>query len=271
MNSNDYQHLSQRIKLLSHPERLRLLDVLRRQPECVCHLEALLEKPQPYVSQQLRVLREAGVISAERDGQNLYYQLSDMEVGRWLNAVLGQASGEYPELIRHKQLISCACPQCATGIEVSFHEQNITSEVSVAKRKLIFICTGNSARSQMAEAFLRHHAADQFEAYSAGLEPHGLNPYTVRVMQEVGIPMDDHISNDVRDYLGKVHFGHVVTVCGHAEENCPRAWLAGSNHLHWAFEDPAAFQGSEEETLIRFRAVRDQIEQKILMWLAETA
>lgn len=267
MTGIDY--LSQRIKLLAHPERLRLLDVLRRQPECVCHLEALLGKPQPYVSQQLRVLREAGVISAERDGHNLYYQLCDAEIGRWLNTILGHAVGEHPDLRYHKQVVSCACPECATGMEISFHEQNITSEVIMAKQKLIFICTGNSARSQMAEAYLRHHAGDRFESYSAGLDPKGVNPYTARVMQEVGISVADHDSNSIRDYLGKVHFGYVVTVCDHAEKNCPRSWLAGSNHLHWGFEDPAEFVGSEEEKVAKFREVRDQIEQKIVSWLKE--
>lgn len=108
----DYTRLSQRIKLLAHPERLRILDVLRREPECVCHLEALLGKPQPYVSQQLRLLREAGIIRDEKDGLNVFYRLVDGEVAAWLEAVLGPVAGEHPEMARHKQLIHCACPKC---------------------------------------------------------------------------------------------------------------------------------------------------------------
>lgn len=108
----DYTDLSRRVKLLAHPERLRILDVLRHDAECVCHLEALLGKPQPYVSQQLRLLREAGLIMDEKDGLNVFYRLVDREVATWLDAVLGPVVGEDPELARHKKVIHCACPKC---------------------------------------------------------------------------------------------------------------------------------------------------------------
>jgi ArsR family transcriptional regulator len=108
----DYQRLSRRFRLLAHPERLRILDVLRREPECVCHLEALLGKPQPYVSQQLRLLREAGMIADEKDGLNVFYRLVDAEVAAWLGLVLGPVMGEHPAMARHKRLIACPCPKC---------------------------------------------------------------------------------------------------------------------------------------------------------------
>ena len=111
MNAN-YTELSNRIKLLSHPERLRILDALRRDAECVCHLEALLGKPQPYVSQQLRILRDAGVISDEKQGQNVFYRLTDTALVTWLDAVLGEIDGQLPEMERHKKVISCVCPKC---------------------------------------------------------------------------------------------------------------------------------------------------------------
>lgn len=112
----DYQMLSNQLKLLAHPERLRILDVLRRDAECVCHLEALLGKPQPYVSQQLRSLRQAGLIVDEKQGQNVYYRLSDLEVKDWLDRILGPVSGEHPEMAQYKRLISCACPKCADDV-----------------------------------------------------------------------------------------------------------------------------------------------------------
>ena len=115
--STDYSALSNRIKLLAHPERLRILDALRRDAECVCHLEALLEKPQPYVSQQLRLLRDAGLIMDEKQGQNVFYRLVDADVAAWLDVILGVADGQLPDMVRHKQLISCACPKCATDGE----------------------------------------------------------------------------------------------------------------------------------------------------------
>ncbi len=137
------------------------------------------------------------------------------------------------------------------------------------KTKVIFLCTGNSARSQMAEAYLRKYVGDRFEAHSAGLDPQGINPFTIRVMDEVGISLDGQSSKSVNEYLGKTHFPYVITVCGHAEENCPRVFLTQGKHIHWEFEDPAAFEGSEEEKLEKFRQIRDQVDQKIQTWLEE--
>ena len=119
MQNPNYETIANRIKLLAYPERLCILDVLRRGPECVCHLEALLGKPQPYVSQQLGLLRKAGIIEDEKDGLNVYYRLVDTEIAAWLDKVLGKVEGEHPEIARHKQIISCPCPKCNTGTEIS--------------------------------------------------------------------------------------------------------------------------------------------------------
>lgn len=112
MATIDYEGLSTRLKLLAHPERLRILDAVRRDSECVCHLEALLGKPQPYVSQQLRLLRDAGVIIDEKQGQNVFYRLCDDAVRAWLDVVLGPVTGEHPEMAQHKRVIACVCPKC---------------------------------------------------------------------------------------------------------------------------------------------------------------
>lgn len=137
------------------------------------------------------------------------------------------------------------------------------------KTKVLFLCTGNSARSQMAEALLRHYAGDKFEVYSAGLEPKGINPYTVRVMNEMGIDMSGHSSKGVREYMGKMHFGYLITVCANAEERCPTTFPGVGQRLHWAFDDPAAFEGSDEARLRKFREVRDLIDERIQGWLKE--
>lgn len=140
----------------------------------------------------------------------------------------------------------------------------------MSKIKVLFLCTGNSARSQMAEAFLRHHAGDRYEAHSAGLDPKGINPYTIRVMEEAGVSLEGQESKSVDKYLGWVNFGWLITVCSHADENCPRTFLGVSNRLHWDdLEDPAAFVGSDEETMQKFREVRDHIKQHIQTWVAE--
>lgn len=139
------------------------------------------------------------------------------------------------------------------------------------KQKVIFLCTGNSARSQMAEAHLRSYAGDRFEVHSAGLEPSGINPLTTKVMDESGISLAGQHSKSVKEYLGKIHFNYLFTVCGHAEKNCPRTFLSTGIHTHWDFEDPAAFEGSEEERLQKFREIRDQIDSRIQDWLEDLA
>jgi ArsR family transcriptional regulator len=119
MQEPAYKQVSETLKLLAHAERLRILDVLRREPECVCHLEALLGKPQPYVSQQLRLLREAHIIADEKDGLHVFYRLVDAEVAAWLERVLGPVQGEHPAMARHKQVVACPCPKCEAAQELS--------------------------------------------------------------------------------------------------------------------------------------------------------
>ena len=136
------------------------------------------------------------------------------------------------------------------------------------KTRVLFLCTGNSARSQMAEALLRKYADQHFEVHSAGLEPKGVNPYTIRVLDEIGVDTSQHTSKTLITYIGKVHFGYLITVCSNAEENCP-IFPGMGMRLHWPFEDPAAYVGSDEETLEKFREVREQIDAKIRAWLAE--
>jgi arsenate reductase len=121
----------------------------------------------------------------------------------------------------------------------------------------------------MAEAFLKKYGGDQYDAYSAGTEPKGINPYTERVMEEVGINLSGQHSKHVKEYMGKVHFGYLITMCDEAEESCPTTFPGIGQRLHWAFEDPSAFTGSEDEKLAKFREVRNQIEQHIKTWLAE--
>ena len=135
------------------------------------------------------------------------------------------------------------------------------------KTSVLFLCSGNSARSQMAEAILRKRAGDYFEVYSAGLEPRGLNPYTLRVLNESGSDTSELRSKVLTEFIGKQHFGYLITVCSNAEEKCP-IFPGMGMRLHWPFDDPAAFHGSEEETLTVFRQVHDQIDAKIQDWLS---
>jgi arsenate reductase (thioredoxin) len=129
------------------------------------------------------------------------------------------------------------------------------------KPKVLFLCTGNSARSQMAEGYLRHVAGDRFEALSAGIEPKGLNPLAVEAMREIGIDISRQQSKDVTSLLG-TPVRYVVTVCDNAAERCP-VFPGAFFAIHWSFPDPAAAQGSHQERLAVFRRVRDAIREKI--------
>ena len=137
------------------------------------------------------------------------------------------------------------------------------------KIKVLFLCTGNSARSQMAEAFARHYAGNAIEAYSAGLEPKGVHPLTVKVMEEIGIDMRPHTSKPLSDYLGKIHFSYLVTVCGQADKNCPAVFPGMGQRLHWEFDDPVAATGGEDDRLHIFRQIRDLIRSRVIEFLNE--
>jgi arsenate reductase len=136
------------------------------------------------------------------------------------------------------------------------------------KERVLFLCTGNSCRSQMAEAFLRHYGGERFDVYSAGLKPGAINPYTYRVMAEIGYDLAGQFSKGVDFYLGKVHFHHVITVCDDADRNCPVIWMRENNRLHWSFEDPASFEGTDAEKLEKFREVREKIEKEVRDWVS---
>src|SRR4029077_17608405 len=144
----------------------------------------------------------------------------------------------------------------------------LKSEGSIMKKKkVLFVCIHNSARSQMAEAFLNQVCGEEIEAYSAGLEPGKLNPVVVTAMQEIGIDISGNQTKSVFDMYksGKV-FTYVITVCDEASaEKCP-IFPGVTTRLHWSFPDPSAFSGSPEEKLQHTRAVRDTIKEKIEAW-----
>lgn len=129
------------------------------------------------------------------------------------------------------------------------------------KKKVLFLCTGNSARSQMAEGFLRHLAGERFEALSAGVAPKALHALAVEVMREAGVDIRGQRSKDVRELEGTA-VEVLVTVCSNAREQCP-VFPGAERREHWDLEDPAAFVGTEAEKLAKFRLVRDQISERV--------
>ena len=125
------------------------------------------------------------------------------------------------------------------------------------KERVLILCTGNSARSQMAEGLLAHDAADRFEVESAGTKPGRVRPEAIVVMKELGIDISSHRSKHVDEFQGQ-SFDYVLTVCDNAKESCP-VFPGHSKRLHRAFDDPAAYEGTEEERLAVFRRVRNEL------------
>jgi len=121
----------------------------------------------------------------------------------------------------------------------------------------------------MAEAFLKRYGSDRFEAHSAGLRPGDINPLTVAVMGELGYDLAGYRSKGLDEYLGKAFFQYLIIMCAQAEKDCPKLWPGICERLSWNVEDPAAYEGSEEEKLSKFREVRDQIEQLVTTWVAK--
>ena len=127
--------------------------------------------------------------------------------------------------------------------------------------RVLILCTGNSARSQMAEGLLRHDAGQTVEVSSAGTKPTHVRPEAIAVMREVGIDISGHRSKSVDEFEGQ-DFNYVITVCDNANESCP-VFPAKTKRIHWSIEDPAAVQGSEDERLTAFRRARDELRARL--------
>lgn len=136
-------------------------------------------------------------------------------------------------------------------------------------RNILFLCTGNSARSQMAEALLKKHAGNEFQVFSAGTEPQEkIFPPVVQAMKEIGIDISGNKPKRLKTFLGQKHFEFVIIVCGNADKQCP-SFFGNTRRLFWPFDDPAKAPGTKDDILAACRRIRDQIEEKITLWLKE--
>lgn len=134
------------------------------------------------------------------------------------------------------------------------------------KKKVLILCTGNSARSQMAEGLLRHMAGDHFDVASAGVEPSKVRPEAIEAMREIGIDISGHRSKSVDEFVDET-FDYVITVCDNAAENCP-VFPGSAERVHWSFDDPAAVDGPDEVRLSAFRRIRDEIVERLEKFVA---
>jgi arsenate reductase (thioredoxin) len=135
------------------------------------------------------------------------------------------------------------------------------------KPRVLFVCTHNAARSQMAEALLRHYAGDRFEVLSAGATPTTVHPLTRQVLTDIGLDPSGLYAKNLDDFFAKVSIAYAIIVCDQAEELCPRLYPFALQTLHWPFEDPTQAEGSTTERLRAFRTVRDQIDHRLRAWL----
>ena len=137
------------------------------------------------------------------------------------------------------------------------------------RKSVLILCTGNSARSQMAEGLLRHDGGGRFEVESAGTHPGQVRPEAIETMREVGIDISSHRSKSVDEFVGR-EFDYVITVCDNARENCP-VFPARTERVHWSFDDPAAATGDTSARLAVFRRVRDEIRSRLREWMKDLA
>lgn len=136
------------------------------------------------------------------------------------------------------------------------------------KKRVLIMCTGNSARSQMAEGLLRHDGGNRFEVESAGVIKSFVRPQAIAAMDEIGIDITHHRSKSVDEFTGQ-EFDYAITVCDNAKESCP-VFPGKTKRIHWSFDDPAVAEGNEEEKLAVFRRVRDEIRQRLREFIEQT-
>ncbi len=137
------------------------------------------------------------------------------------------------------------------------------------KQTVLFLCTDNAARSQMAEALLRNHAGDVFDIYSAGITPGQVDPIAIQVLDEAGVPTDGLRCKGTQEFMGRMPIRYLIIVCPVAYAACPAMWPGVSERLHWRLDEPLSADAGEEDRFERFQEIRDQIDKRIMAWLDE--
>jgi ArsR family transcriptional regulator, arsenate/arsenite/antimonite-responsive transcriptional repressor / arsenate reductase (thioredoxin) len=226
------------LRLAGHPLRWRLLSELAHSDRRVGELCALAGRRQSLVSYHLRQLRDGGLVSARRslaDGRDTYYVL---------------------ELARCGELLATAGTSLHPALAVGAHPAP-----SSARARVLFLCTGNSARSQMAEALAEHLSGGAVRAVSAGSHPKPLHPNAVRVMRERGIDLTGRRSKSLTEFTGR-RFDHVITLCDRVREVCPE-FPGAPETMHWSVRDPAREPGTDDETLPAFERTAAELATRI--------
>jgi len=266
-------------RALADPARIRILSLLAQAGELSGRdVEAITGYGASKVSRHFAYLKQAGLVRDRRDGLWIYYALrpSTGAVRARLDRVLEDLPTFYTLLAAdaarqsrlEAQRSADASPQ-AGGASFPRTRRPEEAAMFTRKKRVLFLCQSNAARSQIAEAFLRKFGGDQFEVHSAGLTAGEIHPFTRQVMREAGLDLGAQKAKGVNEYLGKKTFAYVITLCLEAEEQCPRMFPGVGKILQWPFEDIANAKLPDAEKLARFRIVRDRIEQKVKDWLKD--
>ena len=244
------------LSALAQQSRLDVFRALARVAPAGLAAGALADElgvPPSTLSFHLDHLVTAGLTRRQRDGRSLVYSLDVGAVNElfWFlgeDACQGNMALAVDPLARIRAQVDAA-------------------RAPASRPRVLFLCSRNSARSQMAEAILRREAGDRFEVHSCGLRPAPIHPFTLRAMEEAGLDVAPLRSKDLGDFLGKMSIHHAIIVCETANDHCPRLHPFALHLHYWPFPDPVAAEGTEEERLAAFRDVRDAIGERIRAWL----
>jgi arsenate reductase (thioredoxin) len=256
--------IAETMKGLSEEVRLRLLLLLADGELCVCDLIGALDLPQSTISRHLAYLKNSGWVDCRRQGVWMHYRLAaamnsfQTEILAALRREFAASDQARRDLANLRLRLRYRDGERSCGDEQPAQHAGHRKKGKQMKPTILFLCTGNSCRSQMAEGWARHLLGDRYEIFSAGLEKHGMNPLAIKVMAEAGVDISGQYSKTVSE-LGRRDFDYVITLCGHASETCP--WFPG-RVIHHGFDDPprlATNAASEEEALGHYRRVRDEI------------
>jgi protein-tyrosine-phosphatase/DNA-binding transcriptional ArsR family regulator len=231
------------LQLLADPVRWQLLQELGRSDRRVNELTGLVEKPQNLVSYHLKELRNAGLVAARRssaDGRDTYYRV---------------------DLDRCARLLAAAGSALHPGVRLELRPPDVPPRARGRRPRVLFLCTGNSARSQIAEALLEERSGRRIEARSAGSHPKVLHPNAVRVLAERGIDISGRVTKHLRRFA-RSHFDDVITLCDRVREVCPE-FPDDPTLVHWSVADPALEGDTDDETYPAFERTAEDLETRI--------
>ena len=240
------------LKLLAHDVRWTLVTALAESDRRVQELVELLQRPQNLVSYHLRLLREGQIVTERRssaDGRDIYYSL-DLDHLRTLYLESGQAL--------HSALA------CAESVTESLQTEAVAADTDGETKRpyrILFLCTHNSARSQLAEGILRSQGGSAVQVFSAGSEPATVHPLAIRAADALGVDINGHRAKLMDEFAGQT-FDAVITVCDKVREVCP-VFPGDPHQVHWSFADPAAVTGTEEEKLQAFQQTAQELTTRI--------